>query len=311
MPKVFIIVLNWNGKDDTIECIESLKKIDYSNYKIVIVDNGSSDGSDDIIPRRYFKEIPFIETKKNFGYSGGNNIGIKYALEHGADYVLLLNNDTIVEPDFLSKLVEAAEANKTIGIVGPMIYFYDRRDTLWFGGGKVNWARTKGEHIDYGLRTTDYGKNENIGSSGSPSAVVGRQVDYITGCCLLIKRETIEKIGLLDEDYFLYYEDVGWCLRARKNGYNSVLVPSAKIYHKQSRSADEASYPYIYYHSRNGLILASRFRSKILALIIGFWIFSKQIVKLVIGYKKEWARPVIKGIKDFWRGRKGKLEGYY
>jgi len=300
MKKVFIIILNWNGCEDTIECIESLKKINYSDYKIVVVDNGSTDESLDVIPRK-FGDIAFIETKKNLGFAGGNNVGIKYALENQADYVLLLNNDTVVEPDFLTKLVEAAESDKKIGIVGPIIMFYDKRDTIWFGGGRVNWLRTRGEHISYGQVASD--KWSVISKA--------EEVDYITGCCFLIKREVIEKIGLLSEDYFLYYEDVDWCLRSKKAGFRSVFVSSAKIYHKQSRSTKESSYPYIYYHSRNGLILSSRHQFKIFTYLVSIWIYLKQILKLIVGYKKEWARPVMHGIKDFWRGKRGKLEGYY
>ncbi len=306
MPKVFIIILNWNGCADTIECLESLKKIDYPDYKIVVVDNASSDDSIDIIPRKY-TEVSFIAVKKNLGFAGGNNVGIKYALENQADYILLLNNDTIVKPDFLTKLVEIAESDKKIGIAGPKILFYDKRDTIWFGGGKVNWSRTRGTHIAYSLQLTDYRQS----SDSQQSAVSGQQTDYITGCCLLIKREVIEKIGLMREDYFLYYEDVDWCLCAEKAGFKSVFVPSAKIYHKQSRSAGETSFPYIYYHSRNGLMLSSRYGFKIFTYLISGWIFLKQILKLIVGYKKEWARPVIKGVRDFWRGKKGKLEVYY
>ncbi len=141
--------------------------------------------------------------------------------------------------------------------------------------------------------------------------VYSRKVDYITGCCLLIKRQVIEKIGLLSEDYFLYYEDVDWCLRAKKAGYDCGLVANAKIYHKQSRSAGEFSYPYIYYHSRNGLILGNRFGLKPIVYLISFWIILKQMIKLIIGFRRNWVKPVMKGVWDFWRGRKGKLAGFY
>jgi len=301
MSKVFIIILNWNGRADTIECLESLRKIGYRDYKIVVVDNGSTDGSADVIPKKYFQDVAFIETKKNLGFAGGNNIGINYALENDAEFILLLNNDTIVEPDFLTELVKAAQADDKIGIVGPMINFYDNRDTIWFGGGKINWLKTKGSHVSYGLQTT-----RSPLTAGSDYST-----GYLTGCCLLIKRKVIEKIGFLSEDYFLYYEDTDWCLRSRQAGFETVLAPAAKIYHKQSRSAQEFSYPYVYYHSRNGLILGSKFGPRFLIYLLSAWIFLKQMVKLVLGYKKNWARPVMRGVTDFWRGRRGKLEGYY
>jgi len=298
-PKVFIIILNWNGCNDTIECIESLIKIDYPNFSVVVVDNASSDNSIDIIPRKY-RDIAFIEVKKNLGFAGGNNIGIKYALEHGADYVLLLNNDTTVEPNFLSELVNAAEANKKIGILGPKIYFYSEPVRIWFGGGKLNLLRTKGTHADY--MKID---NKEL------AAKVPLKTKYITGCCLLIKKEVIQKVGLMSEDYFLYYEDVDWCLRVKKAGWQIFFVPSSMIYHKQSRSAGEHTFPYIYYHSRNGLILGSRFGAITLTYLLSTWIFTKQIIKLFIGYNRNWAKPVIKGVVDFWLLKRGKLEGYY
>lgn len=297
-PKVFIIILNWNGCNDTIECIESLKKIDYPNFYVVVVDNASSDQSIDIIPRKY-RDISFIEVKKNMGFAGGNNIGIKYALEHGAEYVLLLNNDTTVEPDFLSQLVEAAQ-NTGAGILGPKIYFYYERAKIWFGGGNINWLKTKGTHAHY----MEIEKKEVIKKEPA-------ETEYVSGCCLLVKKEVIDKIGLLSEDYFLYYEDADWCLRAKKAGWHIIFVPAAKIFHKHSRSAIEHSFPYIYYHSRNGLILGARFGSAALTYLLSFWIFAKQLIKLLIGYNRDWARPAIKGVVDFWLTKKGKLEGYY
>ena len=137
------------------------------------------------------------------------------------------------------------------------------------------------------------------------------ETDYITGCCLLIKREAIEKIGLLSEDYFLYYEDTDWNMRAQQVGYRCGIVPGAKIYHKGSASSTEFSYPYIYYHTRNGLIFGLRFGFLPLTYLISGWIFLKQLVKLAIGYRRQWARPVMRGVLDFWRGKVGKLEGYY
>ncbi|MBI4708867.1 MAG: glycosyltransferase family 2 protein [Candidatus Portnoybacteria bacterium] len=312
MPKIIIIVLNWNGLSDTIECIESLKKIDYQNYEIILVDNGSMDNSVAVLKEK-FGDIYLIENRKNLGFAGGNNVGIKYALKNGADFILLLNNDTKVESDFLTKLVKIANNDNKIGIVGPIIFSYDEPEKIYFAGGKVNWSRTRGEHINFEKKSISVIPAKAGIQTWMPDQVRHDiyGVDYITGCCLLIKKEVVEKIGLMSEDYFLYYEDTDWCLRAQRAGYKCVLASQAKIYHKQSKSTGEFSYPYIYYHSRNGLMLCSRFRSKILAHIISSWIFLKQIIKLVIGYKREWAKPVMKGVVDFWKGKAGKLEGYY
>jgi len=276
-----------------MECLDSLNRLDYSNFEIILIDNGSKERPP-LVNVQFLKLSIFqIFNDKNLGFAGGNNQGINIALERGADYILLLNNDTTVEPDFLKKLVAVAEANKDYGILGPVINFYDQPEEIWFAGGQLNGLKTQGRHIFIAPKN-------NL-----------EKVDYITGCCLLIKKEVIEKIGLLAEEYFLYYEDTDWCQRARRAGYLCGLAGEAKIFHKQSRSAQEFSYPYLYYHSRNGLMFASRFGVKILVYLDSGWIFLKQIIKIIIGYKKEWAKPVLRGIIDFWQGKIGKLEGYY
>ena len=322
--KVFIIIVNFNGWPDTLECLASLEKIDYQNFEVILIDNGSKGNFQfPTLPTgrqvsNFQLKINFIQNKENLGFAAGNNQGIKIALEQNADYVLFLNNDTAVEPDFLKKLVEMAEKDKKTGIAGPMIYYYDDRQLaigdrrIQFAGGKINWLKTKGKHqIDYRLPTTDYRLQPKKPGGGRWTVDGGYQTDYITGCCLLIKREVIEKIGLLSEDYFLYYEDADWCLRAKKAGFECVLAREAKIYHKQSASTGEFSYPYIYYHSRNGLLCGWKNGPKIFVLIQSIWIFFKQAVKMAVGCRRAWARPVMKGVVDFWRGKRGKLKGYY
>ncbi len=300
MPRVFIIILNWNGWQDTIECLDSLKKINYPDYEIVVVDNGSTDGSADIIQKKYSQGIFFIETGKNLGFAGGNNIGIKYALERGADLILLLNNDTKVAPDFLTKLVEVAQSDFKIGIVGPKILFWNQPDRIWFGGGKINWLKTKGEHIDYR-------KIDTTTPSNKP-----KKSDYISGCCLLIKREVVDKIGLLNDDYFLYYEDTDWCLKAKEAGYKIIYVPASCIWHKASVRTKEGSPTFIYYHSRNGLALAKRhngFLKRILLYFFIAWLYLKQKIKKTLNYKKEWAEMILIAIKDFYNGKMGPYAG--
>jgi GT2 family glycosyltransferase len=295
--KVHIILLNWNNEEDTLECIESLEKINYDNYKIIIVDNGSKIESVLKIEKKY-PEMKIIKNKENLGFAGGNNIGIKYAIENGADYVLLLNNDTTVEKDFLEKLVEAGELNKKSGLLGLKINYYSEQNRIWFAGGKVNWIKNKGTHI--GLDEFDNSQFKKT-----------KEVDYLTGCCLLIKREVVEKIGVLEEDYFLYYEDTDFCLRAKNAGYKIIYIPKAKIYHKVSRSTKPGSSSYIYYHTRNGLVMAKRtgtILNKIILYLFCVFLFLKQIIKIIfIPKKRTWAFAVLKGEKDFL-GKMGKAE---
>ncbi|MFH1858709.1 MAG: glycosyltransferase family 2 protein [Patescibacteria group bacterium] len=297
-PKVFIIILNWNNWPDVKECLESLKNNDYPNYEVVIVDNDSkekpqaSDG------------VKVIYNNKNLGFSGGNNVGIKYALKQDTDYILLLNDDTIVTPDFLSKMVKAAESDSKIGMVGSKIYFYKDRNKLWFAGGIINWLYNKGEMKGY---------NEiDKGQYDQPDI---QESSYLTGCCLLVKRMVIEKIGLLPEEYFAYYEDTDWSLAAQKAGFKTVFVPKARIWHKGSKSSREFSKPYIYYHVRNGLIFASKYAPWYIKPIIHLdivWRIIKQIVKLVfISQKRIWAKVILLGIKDFYFKKWGKNDNWY
>jgi hypothetical protein len=310
--KVFIIIINFNGWPDTKECLDSLDRVEYDNFEVILIDNASKEKPQTANFSGQKFKVKTILNEKNLGFAGANNQGIKLALDPSthsissgqagsgqeADYVLLLNNDTTVEPDFLTKLVAEAEDDETAGIVGPLIHFYDNKDKIWSAGGKITNNFTRGELIAYQETNND-------------DYQVAEQVDYISGTCLLIKTEVIKKIGAISEDYFLYYEDTDWCLRANRAGFRSLLVPQAKIYHKASRSTVEASYPYIYYHSRNGLMFGERFGNRMIVPLFSVWIFLKQVAKLVFNYKKDWAKPVMRGVCDFWRGKKGKLEGYY
>jgi len=295
---VYIIVLNWNGKDDTVECVRSLRKISYDNYKIIVVDNGSEDDSVFEI-KKNFPGTKIIENKKNLGFAGGNNIGIKYAMENKADYILLINNDTTVNEDFLLELVEVGESDKRVGALGSKIYFHSEPNRIWFAGGKINWLKNKGTHL--GLDEIDNGQYDKMS-----------ETDYLTGCCLLVKREVIEKAGILAEDYFLYYEDTDFSARVKNAGYKIMYVPKSKIYHKISRSIKPGSSNYIYYHVRNGLAMAKRngsFLNKIVLYFYCIFLFLKQIIKIIfLPRKRNWAYAVLKGEKDFLIGKMGKAD---
>jgi len=240
-PHVIIVVLNWNGLTDTLACLESLRGLDYPTHKLIVVDNGSTDGSPVTIRER-FPDVTLIETGENLGFAGGNNVGLGHALLQEADYVLLLNNDTEVDPDFLSRLVEAAEADPQVGMAGPIIYYYDRPEIIWSAGGRIDWQRGKTWMI--GLNTPD------TGQFGTAS----REVDFVTGCALLVKRAVMEQAGLLDERFFAYYEEVEWCVRARRAGFKVVHVPLAKVWHKISPECQADSPLVHYYMTRNRLL---------------------------------------------------------
>jgi len=242
-PKVSIIILNWNGLGDTIECLESLKKITYPNYEVIVVDNGSEGNDAQVLREKFGDYIHLIQNDRNYGFAEGNNIGMRYAINSGTQYMLLLNNDTVVDTDFLTELVKNAEVDAMIGIVGPKIYYYDfegKDDIIWSAGGKIHWWRLQVYH-HIGLNDNDLPKYQNTIS-----------VDWVTGAAMMIKSSTIEQLSFLNSRYFFGMEDVEYCIKARKRDYGVVYVPSARIWHKVSASAKRynptLADPSPYYH---------------------------------------------------------------
>jgi len=220
-PKVSIIILNWNGLEDAIECLESLKKITYPSYDVIVVDNGSKGNDAQVLREKFGDYIHLIENDKNYGYTGGNNIGIKYALNNlSPDYFLILNNDVVVDPDFLTQMVEVAESDVSIGVAGCKVYYYDFPNRIQSAGARVN-MRT-GQSYSIGIKQMDTGQFDRQ-----------QEVDYVSGCCLLVKKEVVQKVGLFDEGYFCYWDEIDYCFRAREAGYKVVYIPLAKIWHKK------------------------------------------------------------------------------
>jgi len=296
-PRVMIVVLNWNGLADTLACLASLAELDYPEREVVVVDNGSSDGSVKAIRER-FPTVTVLENGENLGYTGGNNVGLRHALAQRADYVLLLNNDTTVAPDFLRRLVDAAEADLQIALVGPTIYYYDRPAVIWSAGGAIDWQR--GSTRMLGLNERDKGQ-----FGRRP-----RAVDFITGCAMLVRRIVPERVGLLDERFFAYYEETEWCVRAVRAGYKIVHVPLARMWHKISLSAQTDSRSVHYYMTRNRLLFLKATGAGLEA-----WLYT-----LVVEYLRtmiSWTlRPrwrgkhaqrnaMVQGIVDAFRGRWG------
>jgi GT2 family glycosyltransferase len=250
-PRVSIIILTWNSYDVTRDCLASLEKIDYPNREVVVVDNGSGDGS----PDRLAKDFPlvrFIRNERNLGFTGGNNVGIRDALGRRPDYLLLLNNDTLVARDFLGKMVELAETDPTIGILTPKIYFADPADRIWFAGGRYRKGRSFPECFGMGKR--DDGSYDQV-----------QEVSFVSGCAFLIKAQVVEKIGLLDDSLFLGFEDVDWSIRAVKAGFKGMYVANAFIWHKEGydtkRNLGKAGKDF--YYVRNSIVMARKHLSRV------------------------------------------------
>lgn len=298
-PRVTVIVLNWNGCDDTLECVEALRKLSYPNYNIVIIDNGSTDGSEEIF-RKKFPELTVLRSDVNLGFAGGSNMGLRYALKSDADYVLLLNNDTVTAPDFISELVRVAESDSRIGMLSSKIYFYDRPGIIWYAGASfhtgVGWGRLRG------YNTPDNGQFNTV-----------EETERASGCSLLATRELCEKVGLLDEKYFCYCEDLDWGLRARRAGFRIMYVPSSKVWHKVSKSTggNRKAIP-LYYSVRNTLrcldmndpvpFMLRYFRYSVVLGINFLSIFTMGVPK-ILGIRR-----ICRGAGDFFHCRYGEFK---
>lgn len=302
MKHVAISLLNFNGKKNTLGCLESLESARKDNFEssIIVVDNASSDGLSSAISnlKNKIPNLKFIQNDKNLGFSGGHNVAIKYALESGADYVLIINNDTYVDENFIAELLEVAEKNSGVGIFVPKIYFasgfefhkdrYSKKDlgrVFWYAGGKMDWANVNGYHR--GVDEVDKGQYDKA-----------EETEIATGCCMLIKREVFEKVGLLDEKYFLYYEDSDLNMRAKKAGFRIMYVPTSVIWHKNAGSAGgSGSILQDYYITRNRLLFGMRYAS----IRAKFALLRESLEIILSG--RFWQR---RGVLDFYLRKLGK-----
>ncbi len=294
-PSVVIVIVNWNSCDDTINCIESLKKVTYPEYEVVIVDNGSTDGSEKVLRGR-FPELTLIQTGHNLGFAGGVNAGIKYALKKGADYILLLNNDTVVAPDFLEELVKVAERDEKAGILCSKIYFYNRPDRIWYAG--ATFHSLMGLTVLVGYERKDNEKFNTIKETEP------------TGCSMLLKREVCEKIGLFDEQYFCYYEDMDFGMRAKRAGFKTLYVPSSKVWHKIGVTT-RGSLGMIYYLVRNSMKFADTYyplpwfvRHIRYGLIVAVY---TMYVTVTQRQKLKGMKRIYQAVRDYFNGRFGEL----
>ncbi|OIP58179.1 MAG: glycosyltransferase family 2 protein [Candidatus Levybacteria bacterium CG_4_10_14_0_2_um_filter_36_16] len=298
MKKVAIIIINYNREKDTVDCLESILAIESSKNILttIVVDNGSKNK---FATNKNYKEIglKILRSEKNLGFAGGNNFGIKHALNNGADYVLLLNNDTFVDRKFIKELIDVFEEKKDAGIVAPKIYFakgfefhdrYRAEDlgkVFWYAGGIMDWNNVIGKHR--GVDDVDTGQYDKI-----------EKTDFASGCCFLTSREVLEKVGMFDEKFFLYYEESDLCERVKRNGFSIFYTPKSVLWHKNAQSTGgSGSDLQDYYISRNRLLFGMKhapFRSKIA-------LFRESLKLLIMGRK--WQKI---GIRDFYILKFGK-----
>lgn len=240
-PRVIFVIVNWNQCQLTLDCLDSLYAQDYAEWGVVVVDNCSQDGTPDAVRNRFPMAI-VVEAGANLGIAAGNNLGIRRALEEKPAYVFLLNNDTVVAPDMLAHLVAAAESSPDIGMTGPTMLYFSQPNTIWCTGGKVDkW--TGG--------TTRLGANDPL---SSVAAVQPQDMEFTASCAVCIKSAVFAEIGVMDERYFMYYDETDWFARAARRGWRTVYVPKAQMWHRVAASTGWESPVVDYYMTRNALL---------------------------------------------------------
>lgn len=300
MDLISIIIVDYNTPQDTKECLLSLGAIRTTDFRfnVIIVDNASKEILE-IAPNKEYPNFEIIRSESNLGFTGGNNLGISHAVKkYQSDYFLLLNPDTVVDPSFLSQLHQALKKDPEAGIAGSKIYFYrgfeyhaksyrreERHKVLWYAGGAVDWDNLVSFHR--GVDEVDRGQFDSQLES-----------DFVTGCSLLIKREMIERVGILDKKYFLYSEDVDYSLRVKKAGYKVLFCPKSIVWHKIGQSTGgSGSKLQQYYQTRNRLLLAFRYGS-LKAKVIG--------ARLIFNWLLRGSSGEQQGVIDFLLGKFGK-----
>jgi len=301
-PKIAIIILNWNGMQDTIPCLESVLRIDYPNYEVILVDNGSEDRSVQEIRRR-FTSVAILENRENLGFAEGNNRGIELALKRGADYVLLLNNDTEVDPGILQTFAEAIAEHPTTGMFSAKIYFFDEPRKLFYRGAKFIWQIAGYIHVGHHDVDTD-------------TSTAVQDTGYASGCALLASAKMIQKIGMLDVRFYLNWEDIEWSTRSINNGFGCKYVPGAIVYHKVSSSfVGGGEGPHNrYYFRRNHLLwirlhLGRRYIVRyMLTIFIWRWLLDALtlINPMANPKRRHLAKASFWGVVDYFRGRFGR-----
>jgi len=278
IPKVFFIVLNFNGGDFLKKCLGSVYQSSYTNYEVIVIDNNSIDGSFESA-KELFPRAHFIKNERNIGFGAGNNIGIRFALEKMADYIFLLNNDATIETNSLERLIRTAEADEKMGILSPIIY--DRNGKVWFAGGEINWLAMKATHVFKILSDVPY------------------ETQYVSGCAMFIKKNVFREAGLFDEIFFLYYEDTDLSSRARKKGLKIKMIPSAKVYHLEKSEHDRKGK--IYWLVISGIIFFKKNAPIFLQPWISFYLFLRKLknrIDIMRG-KNNLALTVQKAYKDY------------
>lgn len=302
-PRIVTVILNTNRCDDTLACLESLHNVDYENHRVIVLDNASTDGSVAAIAGR-FPDVQIISLPQNRGYAGNNNVGIAAAVEDppaglGADWVFVLNEDTLLAPDCLSQMIAAAKGQTRAGIVGPMVYHADSG----LNGAQI--IQSAGGRLDRYWVSHHIGENEpDHGQYDAP-----RTVDWISGCAILVHRDVIHEVGPLDERFFYYWEETEWCIRARRAGWDILHVPAAHLWHKGVQRDYRPGPSVTYYNTRNRFLVLAKHPAPFLAWAAAWFATARTLTSWTL--KPRWRHmrthrnAMWQGALDFLRQRWG------
>ncbi len=291
---VCAIVLNYNGKDVTLETLASLTEVDYAAMDIVVVDNGSDDGSWEAVAAAY-PSVDQVRKEVNRGVAAGMNVGIEWALERGYEYLLILNNDIEVAPDMVARLVEELERRPDFGCAGPKCYYYWDRDRIWSAGGKL--AFREAITRERGMGDIDRGQYDRT-----------EEVPYINGCAILIPRHVMEEVGGMDEAYIVGVEDADWCARMKKKGYRCLYVADAVLWHMVSHTTGGYKPGKTFQTGRSTAIFVRRHGNLLQKLSFGLWAVAAIPIAFIRELPKGNQGAVVSKAKGYWEGWTTKLK---
>lgn len=308
-PPVALILVTFNHSDITLDCLKSLVELDYLRERlhVIVVDNASTDDTVSVV-RAQYPAMTVIANADNLGFAEGNNVGLRAALQTDAQYLMLLNNDTVVAPDMLKQLIEVAERDQTIGIVTPKIYYFNEPRKIWCAGARLDLRRGQ----TWRLRA------EEVDDAAPASAEAVHDVDFASGCALCARRAAIEQAGLLDARFFFYWEETEWCVRIARAGYRCTYVPDSHVWHKVSSSIQAGSPRVAYYMTRNGLLFVQQTQHGWRGLVSLSRALAREVMYITVMTLRPKHRQRhaerdarLHGLLDFLRGRFGKMPESY